>query len=36
MKNIQENIILGQINIVPGRPDINQKKIIEAINNTKE
>ena len=35
MKNIQENIILGQINVVPGRPDINQKKIIEAINNTK-
>ena len=35
MKNIQENIILGQINVVPGRPDINQKKIIEIIENTK-
>jgi hypothetical protein len=35
MRNIQENIILGQINIVPGRPDINQKKIIEVIENTK-
>jgi len=35
MKNIQENIILGQINIVPWRPDINQKKIIEIIENTK-
>ena len=35
MKNIQDNIILGQIEVVPNRPDINQKKIIETIENTK-